>query len=311
MGQGTARLAVVLTTALLLTAPATASARPGPDIVSAHFDSPPIAGTVGTLTVKVRDALASINGLRIDFGDGSQLDLSSCRPASAFGPLPDVFKIGRPISFSLQHVYKSGGQFTVHLVATSGDCAAGPVVSELDQKVHVQGVPKKPGTDTGPLARLADTTATPCPDSAAMPGSVSDSAIRASLLCLVNHVRMSFGMSALKTNSRLAKAAQVHAADMVARNYFGHNAPDGTDLDYRLRKARFKLRSIVGENIGAGTNAYGSPLGIVLGWFFSAQHRANMLERGFRQAGIGVADGMPYATDDVPGLTYDLTFGGR
>jgi uncharacterized protein YkwD len=309
VGQGTARLAVAVAAAFLLTA-APASARPGPDIVSAHFDKPAVTGTTSTLVVKVRDALASINGVRVDFGDGSQLELSACRPASAYGPLPDVFKIGRPAAFSIEHVYEQAGQLTVHVVATSGDCAASRAISELDQKVRVLGAPKKLGTDTGPLGRLA-ADAELCANSTALPGSVAAPAIRASVLCLLGYLRQAFGLPQLTTNKRLANAAQRHASDMVARNFFAHTSPDGRDLTYRLRKARFKIRSITGENIGAGTDRYGTPLGVILSWYYSAQHRANMLERGFRRAGVGVASGMPFVSGDVPAATFDLTLAGR
>jgi uncharacterized protein YkwD len=192
----------------------------------------------------------------------------------------------------------------------SGDCATSRAVSELDQNVHVLDVPKKPGTDIGPLARLSATTDV-CPNATALPGSVAAAQVRASVFCLLGYLRQAFGLPRLKTNKRLVTAAQQHAADMVARGYFAHTAPEGTDLNYRLHKAHFRIRSIVGENIGAGTDRYGTPLGVVLSWYFSAPHRANMLDRGFRQAGLGVANGMPFAAGDVPAATFDLTLAGR
>jgi uncharacterized protein YkwD len=295
-------------------APAAASARPGPGFVSAHFDKPPVAGAPSSLVVKVRDPLAAINGIRVDFGDGSKLELSACRPASVFGPLPDEFKIGRPSAFSIDHVFQSAGEVTMHLVATSGDCMASRATSELDQKVRVLGVPKKLGTDKGPLGKGAvariSAAGEVCPSALALPGSVSVATMRSSVLCLLGVVRQVYGLPALKSNKRLRTAAQRHAADMVRRNYFAHDSPDGHDLEDRLRKARFKIRSIVGENIGAGTDRYGSPLGVILGWFYSAGHRRNMLDKDFKQAGVGLAPGMPYESGS-DAVTYDLTLAGR
>jgi hypothetical protein len=304
-------MSVVVFGALLALAAVPAMARPGPKILNARFAEPPVAGAPASLVVTVRDPLAAINGIQVDFGDGSTLKISACRPETPFsGPLPDVFKAGRPVTFPIEHRYASAGKMTVRIVAISGDCATGRAVSALDTNVRVldavrpPGGPKIPDGPKLPLARIA--AGAPCPEMFDVPGSAGVAATRRGVLCLIGFVRQVYGLSPLRSNKKLTRAAQGHAKDMVARNYFAHESPEGRALIDRLRRARFKLRGSAGENIGAGSGPYSTPLGVVLGWFESPPHRANMLEPSFTRVGIGVSAGMPGESAPDAG-TYDLT----
>ena len=49
-----------------------------------------------------------------------------------------------------------------------------------------------------------------------------------------------------------------------------------------------------------------SAAGIVQAWMDSAGHRAMILNRGFREAGVGVASGIP---SGGAGATYTMDFG--
>ena len=310
-GRHTLRHVVAFANALVIALAVTAtpaSARVGPDILGAHFDAAPVAGVPATLRIKVRDPLAAINGLQLDFGDGSRLNLSACRPTSIGGALPDVFKAGRPIVFPIEHTYQADGRMTVRIIATSGDCAAGRAVSGVDQTVRVLPAPKKLIPDRGPLARMS--AAEVCPGMFALPGSLSTKAARKAVLCLLNAVRKYFAKPALRGNRKLNRAAQRHATDMVARDFFAHEAPDGTTLEDRLRRARFRIRGGIGENIGAGSGQYSSPMAVIISWYWSPPHRTNMLDAGFRLAGIGVTSHMPF-DDDANAGTYDLTLADR
>lgn len=64
----------------------------------------------------------------------------------------------------------------------------------------------------------------------------------------------------------------------------------------------------VGENIAYGTGTLGTPKAIVDAWMHSPGHRANILDRSFREIGLGVRLGSPVGSD---GATYVHNFGRR
>jgi uncharacterized protein YkwD len=97
---------------------------------------------------------------------------------------------------------------------------------------------------------------------------------------------------------------------MVARNYFSHDSLGGGDFVDRIRKAGYmapRTFPTLGEDLAWGSGTLGEPGAIVASWMASPGHRANILGRQFREAGIGVAFGDPGAGED--GATYALDFG--
>src|SRR4051794_4074749 len=128
-------------------------------------------------------------------------------------------------------------------------------------------------------------------------------------LCLVNQERTSRGLRPLKANRRLAEAARSHASDMNARGYFSHDTLGGGNFVDRIRKAGYvpaRVLPSLGEDLAWGSGALGTPREIVQYWMKSPGHRANILDRKFREAGMGVAFGDVGAGD---GITYALDFG--
>jgi uncharacterized protein YkwD len=76
-----------------------------------------------------------------------------------------------------------------------------------------------------------------------------------------------------------------------------------------LRNAQ---RWTVGENLAWGTGTLATPRATVEAWMRSADHRANLLDRGFDDVGIGIATGAPTTLDDgETGGTYVTDFGRR
>jgi uncharacterized protein YkwD len=135
-------------------------------------------------------------------------------------------------------------------------------------------------------------------------------ALANSALCLVNQERTSRGLKPLKSNRRLVKAATGHARDMVAHGYFSHDSASGGTFVDRIRKAGYvppRALPTLGEDLAWGSGSFGTPREIVQGWMNSPGHRANILERKFHEAGMGVAFGDPGAGAD--GVTYALDFG--
>jgi uncharacterized protein YkwD len=132
-------------------------------------------------------------------------------------------------------------------------------------------------------------------------------------LCLVNEERTSRGLGSLTENSLLSRAARGHSTDMVDRNYFAHDSLGGSSFVDRIRSVGYLPSSgswVAGENIAYGTSVLGTPRAIVKSWMESPGHRANILNRSFRELGIGVAPGVPVAGRDSGG-TYTHDFGYR
>jgi uncharacterized protein YkwD len=146
-----------------------------------------------------------------------------------------------------------------------------------------------------------------------MPLAANLARVSAATLCLVNQQRHSVGERALSDNAKLARAANAHTTDMVARNYFSHDGPDGTTLLTRLSGVGYLPGGTAGsvaENIGWSTGMLATPADIVASWMSSPDGRAIILTRSFRVSGIGVTPGAAGLVD--PGraaATYAQDFG--
>lgn len=124
---------------------------------------------------------------------------------------------------------------------------------------------------------------------AAASSSTSTTAeVRAAVVKLTNEARAAKGCTvALKVSGRITTAAQGHASDMAAQNYFSHTSKDGRTWDTRIRNAGWKKPA--GENIAYGFEAANS---VMKGWMNSPGHKRNILNCKFNYIGIGYsADG--------------------
>ena len=150
-----------------------------------------------------------------------------------------------------------------------------------------------------------------CADGDLMPDAANLGRIEASTLCLVNDERTSRGLRPLTANGRLAKAAIGHSRDMVSNQYFAHESRAGRDVVDRLRSSGYIPRFgrwTVGENLAWGTGALATPVAIVNAWMNSPGHRSNILNRAYREIGLGVVIGNPARPSGLGG-TYTTTFG--
>ena len=120
------------------------------------------------------------------------------------------------------------------------------------------------------------------------------------LIVLINSYRTSNGLPALRPKAVLQSVAAQRSQDMGTRNYFAHEIPpDGHYFEVLLDTAGVRF-AIAGENI-ARTNAPASesPHRVYNGFLNSPAHRANLLEPGYTELGVGVwrrPDGMEYYT---------------
>lgn len=103
----------------------------------------------------------------------------------------------------------------------------------------------------------------------------------------VNAERAAQSLKPLKQNQELAKAAQAKADDMVKLSYFAHRSPQGKNVWSFIFKTK-ALPTVAGENLAKGFKTTEST---VTAWMNSPSHRANILDRGYTDAGIGVATG--------------------
>ncbi|WP_172382344.1 CAP domain-containing protein [Streptomyces sp. MNP-20] len=109
----------------------------------------------------------------------------------------------------------------------------------------------------------------------------------AEVLALTNGHRAAAGLRPLAPDPCLTAAAQAHSADMIARAFYAHTAPDGSEPWHRAAAAGSRHRA-VGENIACGQR---SPAEVVEGWMNSPGHRANILKPSFTHLGVGFAGG--------------------
>jgi uncharacterized protein YkwD len=138
--------------------------------------------------------------------------------------------------------------------------------------------------------------------------------LRSSTLCLVNRVRLHYGLKALRYNPQLRSSATGHSWDMVAHGYLAHDGPSGSTIGTRVASAGYLARVstyFVGENIGGGAGRRaGSAMAVFRTWMQSPPHRANILDAGFHDFGVGVARGYPGGGGSAA-ATYTLDFGTR
>lgn len=154
---------------------------------------------------------------------------------------------------------------------TSRRTSADELAAEMER---VFGKPRTPAARTTP----ARTSARPV-----VTRSSADVLVDA-----MNRQRAAHGLGPLRLNAKLSLAAEDRIGDMFAKRYFAHVSPDGIDpFDWVLQRGyRYRL---VGENLAVGYRG----AAVVEGWMNSPGHRENILERGFDEVGIAIADGSP------------------
>jgi uncharacterized protein YkwD len=161
------------------------------------------------------------------------------------------------------------------------------------------------------LAGIAALVAVLAP-SALSAGTTSTAGLESGLLKQLNVVRGDRGLSALRSNAKLAAAAEQHSREMADDGYFDHDSVDGTSFATRIAKwyplGRFHSWD-VGENL-LWSSPTVDPSRAVAMWMRSPGHRANILNPRFREIGIGAVSstsaGGPYAHLPVTIVTTDF-----
>jgi uncharacterized protein YkwD len=109
------------------------------------------------------------------------------------------------------------------------------------------------------------------------------------LLTATNQSRAANGLGPLNLNGKLNSGAQAKANDMIAKNYWSHTAPDGTQPWTFFTNAGYQYAK-AGENLAYG---FDTSAQIEDAWMNSSGHRANVLG-DFTEIGFGIANGDNY-----------------
>jgi uncharacterized protein YkwD len=108
------------------------------------------------------------------------------------------------------------------------------------------------------------------------------------LVAAMNRERAARGLGPLRLNPTLSDAASDRIGDMFAKRYFDHVSPDGVQPFVWATRRGYRYR-LIGENLAVGFRG----TSVVDGWMRSPGHRENILQRGFDEVGIAIADGAP------------------
>lgn len=149
-----------------------------------------------------------------------------------------------------------------------------PVISEIVPEKQNVSVP-------GPLVVRQETIREDMPH-------VVDGLTAAEIVRLSNIERAREGLAPLTWNTRLGAIAEAKAFDMIAKQYFAHESPDGTDISKLAEKYGYAYLNI-GENLALGDFATSGA--VVAGWMNSPGHRANIMSTAFREIGVAALRG--------------------
>lgn len=152
---------------------------------------------------------------------------------------------------------------TLALVTALGFSAARPESAEAANTVKVTGC-------TGTSVTLATT--------------------EKAMLLKHNRARANRGLKKLCIHPALQRAAEKHSQDMIDKDYFSHDSKDGSTFAQRIKREGYKYR-YAGENIAYGSGFLGAPDNIFRNWMNSSGHRTNILNKNFREVGIGAVTG--------------------
>jgi uncharacterized protein YkwD len=100
----------------------------------------------------------------------------------------------------------------------------------------------------------------------------------------------------LALDPELGNVARARAADMAAKNYFNHTAPNGDTSATLLMAADAKFQGLLGENMAArrynpsqGVDVDAFARSFVDSWIASPPHRENLAFADYNLTGVGAA----------------------
>jgi uncharacterized protein YkwD len=169
-----------------------------------------------------------------------------------------------------------------------------------------------PATAWGAGARSAQE----CADADVEPSAETFPRVEAAMLCLINDERARARLVPLRLDARLARSARFHTRDMISNHRFAHQLPGRPSLLTRILRTGYFAGvrdGLFTENIGYGPQPAWTAAILVWAWMESPTHRANILDRDFRDIGIGSAmvGPDPGFHRTRPSAVYTTDFGRR
>ncbi len=107
------------------------------------------------------------------------------------------------------------------------------------------------------------------------------------IISLTNKERVEKGIQPVRLNEALTTAAMKKARDMMAKNYWSHNTPDGKDPWYFISQAGYTF-SFAGENLARN---FSDSTSVVNAWMASPSHKENLLDERYQEIGVAVLEG--------------------
>ena len=170
------------------------------------------------------------------------------------------------------------GSYSVRLRTPNGcmtanaDACAEPTTKPTTEPIKPTAAPTvKPTTKP-----TVEPTATPAANLTEAPSTSNDLAFR--VIAEVNAERAKYGLSALREDPELTRAACVRANEIVRS--FSHTRPNGESWSSVSTAAR-------GENIAKGHSTVAR---VMAAWMSSEGHRANILRESFGSIGVCAID---------------------
>lgn len=124
-------------------------------------------------------------------------------------------------------------------------------------------------------------------------------ALEAELLDMIQVKRTEAGLPLLSIDSNLVSTARNHSEDMIRKNYFDYNSPDGTTPFARIAergKTFFTASEVIAQQRGDVVNIYPE-------WMRTVGKKNNIVDETMQEVGVGVASGgkVLYVTVDFCG----------
>ncbi|UXH79153.1 CAP domain-containing protein [Roseateles amylovorans] len=137
-----------------------------------------------------------------------------------------------------------------------------------------------------------DSADTPTSDPSAVAGTCNLLNFQQELMTRINALRAAGAdcgtsgvfpaTTAMTWNAQLTQAADGHAKDMAAKNYFSHTSQDGRTMSDRVNATGYAWSSL-GENIAAGQPTVES---VMDSWRNSPGHCANLMSASYTNVGV-------------------------
>jgi uncharacterized protein YkwD len=141
-------------------------------------------------------------------------------------------------------------------------------------------------TQPGPPARGVGEVTTECAGATDPAAELGLKQLRKSVRCLVNEQRVARDAAKFARNESLELAAQRHSKTMVAADCLDHRCAGESTLESRIERAGYFDGAAAweyAENTGCAPTAEA----MVRSWMASRQHRVYLLDRDFRELGLG------------------------